>query len=334
MRALIADYEHRTGEHCASTGLRNLLHFYGLEVSEPMVVGLSGGLGFHYLRSPELSPTRMFHGRTATLESDFCRNAGIPFEHRPELDDARALDLLRQKLDAGIPLLISTDTRYLGYHNTTSHFPGHIAVVVGYDDDAQTVQIADRKFEDYQTCSYDELRRARNADDYPVSCHNGYGEFLGDVKWGRPLAEAVRLALRQNAEWMLAPSAQGVTGIAAMRQLAADLPTWGELDDWSWSARFGYQIVIKRGAGGSFFRSLYADFLREAAELVPEIGAAGLPQRMDSIASRWRDLAGVLKEQSERDDCAPALFEQGAALASELADHEESFFEQALDLAG
>ena len=80
MAVVVADYEHRTGEHCASTSLRNLMRFYGVEISEPMVVGLAGGLGFYYLRSQELSPTRIFHGRTATLEADFCRNAGIPFD--------------------------------------------------------------------------------------------------------------------------------------------------------------------------------------------------------------------------------------------------------------
>jgi hypothetical protein len=45
-------------------------------------------------------------------------------------------------------------------------------------------------------------------------------------------------------------------GIAAMRALAADFPSWSAAPDWSWAARFGYQIIIKRGAAGSLFRSL------------------------------------------------------------------------------
>ena len=329
---LVAAYEHRTGEHCASTSLRNLLRFYGVDVSEPMVIGLAGSLGFFYLRSPELSPTRIFHGRTATLEVDFCQNTGIPFEERGDSDDAHAMDVLLKKIDAGTPVQISTDTYYLGYHQTTSHFPGHAAVVVGYDEDAKTVQIADRKFDEYQTCGFDELRRARNADDYPMSCHNDYGEFLGEVKFGRSRAEAVRLALGRNADWMLA-AADGNTGVAAMRALAADLPGWQQLDDWSWAARFAYQVVVKRGAGGSFFRSLYAEFLREAADLIPAIRSAGLPDRMDAIASRWRDFAAVMKEQSEVEDCDPALFARAAGLVGELADLEESFFVQARDIA-
>jgi hypothetical protein len=104
--------------------------------------------------------------------------------------------------------------------------------------------------------------------------------------------------------------------------------------DWSWAARFGYQIVVKRGAGGSFFRSLYADFLEESSEFVPEISAAGLPGRMTEISARWRDLAAVLKEQSERETCSPELFRRACELTSQLADAEESFFTSALAISG
>ena len=333
MTVVVEGYTHRTGEHCASTALRNLLAHQGTELSEAMVFGLSSGLGFYYVKSDGLSPTRMFHGRSISLESDFGRNTGVPLVDRAEPDDQRAWLAVRERIDRGRPVMVSTDTFYLPYHKTTSHFPGHRCVVVGYDEASESVLIADRKFDTYQRCSLDELRRARNADDYPMRCHNGYGEFLGEVKLQRS-PELVRLALRRNADWMLAPSASGLTGIDAMRALASDLPGWQQLDDWSWSARFGYQVVVKRGAGGSFFRSLYADFLREAAELLPEIGSAGLPEQMDAIAAGWRGFARVMQEQSERGACDPALFAHAATRVSELADLEESFFLKVGELAG
>jgi hypothetical protein len=36
------------GEHCETTALGNLFHHAGIELSEPMLFGLSGGLGFIY----------------------------------------------------------------------------------------------------------------------------------------------------------------------------------------------------------------------------------------------------------------------------------------------
>ena len=112
-----------------------------------------------------------------------------------------------------------------------------------------------------------------------------------------------------------------------MRELAADFPSWGTLPDWSWAARFGYQIIIKRGAAGSLFRSLYADFLREAGSELPALGA--LAPRMDEIAERWRALAVPLQQQSERETCEPALFAHAGRQLLALADLEEAFHRDA-----
>jgi len=329
MAVLIESYEHRTGEHCASTALRNILANRGNAMSEGMIFGLASGVGFFYLQNDALSPTRMFHGRTATLEEDFGANTALDFVEQPEPDDERAHALLREQLDAGEPVLLSTDTFYLRYHNTTSHFPGHRCVAIGYDDESRTVWIADRKFEEYQRCSYAELGQARNAADYPMTCENRWGRLGPDASFGLPLADACRAALLRSARHMLEPDRDLPGGVPAMRLLAKDLPTWTELPDWSWAARFGYQVVERRGAAGSFFRTLFRDFLCEATPHVPEIGALDLPDRVDRIANGWRELAAVLKEQSERETCAPELFVTAGRLVSGLADAEESVFTDA-----
>ena len=326
MKVLVEGYAHRTGEHCASTALRNILEFHGIDFSEPMVLGLASGLGFFYIRNDDMSPSRLFHGRTAELEQDFGRNTGLPFVERPEHDDARAFEKLRERIDAGEPVMVSTDTYYLRYHHTRSHFPGHRAVVVGYDMQTEQVFLADRKFGDYQVCGFQELRDSRNARDYAASCENRYGDFEGPVELGRPLVAAIRLALRRCCDNLLTPPAEKVLGVGGMRALAAEFVDWRELEEWSWAARFGYQVIIKRGAGGSFFRSLYADFLEEAALRVPALARARLPARMHEIAAGWRALAEILEEQSERDRCAAELFERSGEALAGLADAEEAFF--------
>lgn len=327
---LLDEYPHRTGEHCASTALRNLLAHDGTDLSEGMVFGLASGLGFLYFSGTELSPSRMFHGRTATLENDFGSNTGVDLVDRVEPSDDVAWKTLRESLDRGRPVMVSTDTFYLGYQNTSSHFPGHRCVVVGYDDESETIFIADRKFEEYQRCSYQELRHARNAPDYPMSSQNQYGACSGTLTLGGPLAEAIPRALERNARSMLEPAGELPAGIPAMRTLAAELPSWSDAEDWSWAARFGYQVVVKRGAGGSFFRSLYADFLRESARYVPGLAEALPASRMDEIAAGWRDVAALLKCQSEREHCEPALFEQSARGVASLVEAECAFFEEAV----
>lgn len=324
---IVEDYPHRTGEHCASTALRNVLAHGGLQLSEGMVFGLASGLAFVHLRSEEMSPSRMFHGRTWTLEADFGRNTGIAFEDRPEPDADRAWQAVRERIDRGQPVMVSTDTFYLGYHNTTSHFPGHRCVVVGYDDGSETVYIADRKFDEYQRCSFAELRDSRYAPDYPMRCDNQYGDFDGAPQLGRPLEEAIRLALAKTASGMLEPPPVAElgfsSGVPAMRELADDFPNWADAEDWSWASRFGYQVVEKRGAAGTFFRKLQADFLRESADAIPALGREGFAERMGGIALRWLDLSAVLKRQSEVNVCEPVLFADAATVMRDLADLEE-----------
>jgi hypothetical protein len=327
----VDSYLHRTGEHCASTALRNVLAHHGTELSEAMVFGLASGLGFYYFRGA-VSPTRMFHGRTPTFEQNLAANTGIALALREEPDDERAEHELRERLDAGVPVLLATDTFYLGYHHTTSHFPGHTCVAIGYDAARGEVWIADRKFPELQVCSFEELRRARNAPDYPIRCANRSADCASGAHLARPFAEAVASALRCTAQEMLTPIAtfggrELPAGVAAMRELAADFPSWGTLPDWSWAARFGYQIIIKRGAAGSLFRSLYADFLREAGSELPALGA--LAPRMDEIAERWRALAVPLQQQSERETCEPALFAEAGRQLFALADLEEEFHRDA-----
>src|SRR5687768_17211690 len=215
-----------------------------------MVFGLASGLGFFYFKSDAMSPTRMFHGRTWTFEENLAANTGIPLVLREELDDDRAEARLRERLDAGAPVLLATDTFYLGYHHTTSHFPGHTCVAVGYDAERDAVWIADRKFPELQVCSFAELRRARNGPDYPIRCANRWGD-CSDARLARPLEAGVASALRRTAVEMLESTfGEMPAGVAAMRELAADFPSWSAQPDWSWAARFGYQIIIKRGAAG------------------------------------------------------------------------------------
>jgi Butirosin biosynthesis protein H, N-terminal/Domain of unknown function (DUF4872) len=324
---VVESYRHRTGEHCASTALRNVLAHGGTDFSEAMVFGLASGLGFFYFKNDAVSPTRMFHGRSWQFEENLAANTGIALALREEPDDARAEALLRDRLDAGAPVLLATDTFYMGYHHTTSHFPGHTCVAVGYDAERDAVWIADRKFPELQVLSFAELRRARNAPDYPIRCANRWGD-CSDARLPRPLEAAVASALRRSAVEMLESTfGEQPAGVAAMRELAADFPSWGAAHDWSWAARFGYQIIIKRGAAGSFFRSLYADFLRESAAALPQLGP--LAARMDEIADRWRALAAPLELQSERETCELALFAEAGRRLAELAELEGAFHRDA-----
>jgi hypothetical protein len=109
-----------------------------------------------------------------------------------------------------------------------------------------------------------------------------------------------------------------------MRVLAQDLPDWPEGQDWAQAARFAYQTIEKRGTGGGAFRLMYSDFLREAAQVVPELRSIRAPERMQQAGESWREVALILKSISlERD---PHGFAQASEKVAAIVEQEEGLY--------
>ena len=130
-----------------------------------------------------------------------------------------------------------------------------------------------------------------------------------------------------NARFFRGDEVQGVPGI---RAFAASIPTWHELDDPSWTARFAYQNVERRGTGGGAFRAMYADFLSAVAGTVSL--PADAPERMAGVAADWTAVGETLYEASETDDPETfrALLAEAGADVDALADREAALYEDLL----
>ena len=71
---------------------------------------------------------------------------------------------------------------------------------------------------------------------------------------------------------------------------------WAKEENFSWTARFGYQAIEKRGTGGGGFRKLFALFLAEAADFLPDIQKAGLIDDALEAGQLWSQYALTLKK--------------------------------------
>jgi hypothetical protein len=128
---IIPGYRHQPGFHCASSAIRNVLAFRGIQVSEPTVIGLGRGPGFFY-QIINHHPSRLVHMRHLDLEENFFRTVGLKFQWQETGDAAEATRLAKASVDRGLPVLIQTDIAYLPYFNTDQHFPGHAVVICGF----------------------------------------------------------------------------------------------------------------------------------------------------------------------------------------------------------
>jgi hypothetical protein len=310
----VPGYTHTPGHHCGSTALRNLLAFHGIEISEEMAFGLGAGACFYYVTIEDASPTRWFNGRTARLEENFDELTGAALELRTfDRGDDGAWDAARTEVDAGRPVLLLTDLYYLDHYGNSAHFPGHAVVLAGYDE--VDAHLSDTGFEQLQTTKLEHLDRARHSDHpaYPLAGH--MFTVTGEVSPQR-LEEAIPAAIERAAGAMVEPEFRGFSGLDAVRRLAAEAGSWPEVaEDWQWCARFGYQVIERRGTGGGAFRLMYARFLEEA-------GRSEAPLAADAAAA-WTDLANAFHAASERDDPEPALWRQIDTAANDVATAEE-----------
>jgi Butirosin biosynthesis protein H, N-terminal/Domain of unknown function (DUF4872) len=310
----VADYEHKPGHHCGSTALRNLLSHHGVEISEEMAFGLGAGACFYYATIPGASPSRWFNGRTARLEESFAELTGAALRLRTfEPGDGDAWEAARKEVDAGNPVLMLTDLYHLDYYGNSAHFPGHAVVLAGYDEEA--AHLSDTAFEQLQTTRLESLDRARHSDHpaYPLAGH--MFTVTGEISEER-LREAIPAAIERAARAMVEPELRDFSGLDAVRRLAAEAGSWPEAaEDWQWCARFGYQVIERRGTGGGAFRLMYSRFLEEAGRPEAPLAAAA--------AAAWTELAAAFHAASEEDDPEPGLWRRIDAAANRVAEAEK-----------
>ena len=219
----------------------------------------------------------------------------------------------------------------MDYYNSSTNFPGHIVSVWGYDEETKTVFLADTAFEGLQEVPYEKFKKGRSSEAPSNPLENNWFEVHPEIPV-KALSEVIPEAIRENARKMVESrrGGRGESGVRMIKLWAEDLPNWTYAPDWKWCARFGYQVIKKRGVCGAAFRLIYRDFLREAEEILPSLNELRLSQKMDLIGNKWSNISMVLKEISEKEKPDKNLLNFASDKANELCELEEQFYRTAL----
>lgn len=330
MKKIIDNWVHIPGIHCGSAALRDVMTYYGHPWSEALCFGIGAGLGFYYSVNEDISPTRMIFVRGPEMEPAFFSLAAGPASWKHADNDT--LGTMKKALDRDVPVIIQTDIFYLGYYKSSTHFPGHIVSVWGYDDESGVMYVADTQFEGLLSVPYADFLEGMGSKDPSNPLNYNYM----DIDTGnnvRPLADIVPEAIRLNAFKMLegVRGVRGESGVRLIGEWSKDLPNWKDAPDWKWCARFGYQVIKKRGVAGAGFRWIYRDFLKEAEDIVPRLRGLGLPARMNHIGNKWSDIGAVLKDISEKEHPDEGLLRDAGARAEELWALELDFYKTVIE---
>lgn len=330
MKKIIKGWVHRPGKHCASTALSSISFFYGRNFSEPICLGLGAGLGFYYMKGDLYKPTRALFNRSAGLEGNFFQHLGIDFLWITNPDPDQALAAVQEQVNQGVPILIQTDIFFIDYYKSSTHFNGHVVSIWGYDDEKKVVFVGDTQWEGLQEIPYESLKKARTSNYFPFYLENNYFPARLDGKLN-PLEVAIPQALRKQAQDLLPtgdPEYPG--GVEGMANAIREMPAWKDLKDFEWIARFSYQLIERRGTGGGAFRLMYADFLKEAEEILPEMKKYSLAERMRQVAQEWTEVSAILKEVSETKEVS--LLEKAAGELEKVRAGEKGIFSDILNI--
>ena len=242
-----------------------------------MAFGPGAGPCFDYLALEETSPTRWFNCRTARLEEGFRDLTGAALQMRTfAAAEAEAWEAARTEVDAGNPVLLLTDIYHLDHYGNSAHFPGHAVILAGYENGV--AHLSDTAFEELEINRLENLARARHSGHpcLPAAGTHVHRRRPGvdriaceprshprpTRRRGRTLSAQLRRVLRPARGELRAPCRRG--------RILAEVA-----EDWRWCARFGYQVIERRGTGGGAFRLMTRAFSKR--RVVPRPRSQQMP---------------------------------------------------------
>ena len=302
------------GRHPDTAALTRLLAALGVTdpaggrpLSEAMVLGVAGGIGFAYFVFEYEDLTTLYLGgrinpyihKRDAAEAALTR-LGVPFQVRRTSGPAAAERHLRTALDQGRPVVATVDGARLPSRAVPPELPGMTPqdVLVELRDDQPVLwDLAPVPV----PVTWAELAEARagvrsarhrlvvaDAPARPVDLPGAAAAGIADTWTGMldpPMRNFGVPGLAKWADLLTAPrDPKGWPRLLAAPGRQLQLLTW--LYDW----------VETAGTGGGFFRSMYAEFLEEAAGPLGRPGLTTLAGSYRELATAWTTLAETARD--------------------------------------
>lgn len=290
--AAVVPFAHRHSGHCESGVISALLRHAGLEVSEPMVLGLSAGLTFVHFPFFKIGglPLTSYRMPPGAIYKGLARALGFTL-HREKFSTPEAgMRALDAHLAAGRAVGLQSSVFWLPYFPETMrfHFNAHNLIVYGREGGEYLV--SDPVFEHPQRCAAADLAKARFVKG--ALAPKGLLYYPEHVPSTIDYARAVPRAVRKTINMMLRTPLP-LFGVRAIRALARRIEKL-EGGDPRYARLYVGQIVRMQeeiGTGGGGFRFMYAAFLQEAGERLDNAVLRDASARMTETGDAWRQFA-------------------------------------------
>jgi hypothetical protein len=302
--------------HCVTGSMRHVYVFNHHPLSEDLLLGIGGGVGFMYWHQKGQMPFIGGRGKgspSQPFETCIGERTGVKVGDFTTTSSRKAKAALLEMLANNKPVMIYLDMGYLPYFDFGGqdyHFGGHAVVVCGYDEASQMVLLADRDKE-LHLVSIADLEKARGSTYKPFPPQNRWYSF--DFRDKRQPTQAdYKAAIREQVEGAINPPITNM-GVQGIRKAAKRLRKWPEVLDQEFlkMTMFNAYIFIDAagGTGGGIFRYMFGRFLNEAADALSLPTINQIAAEFQNIGDRWQEAATLFKENWQQPKPASALDE-------------------------
>ena len=287
------DFQHTHHAHCESGVLSSMLRHHGLNISEPMIFGLSNALNFAYIPFVKLGgmPLVAYRSMPKSIIKNIQKNLKIKMKLETFSSKEKGAARLDELLKEGKIVGAQSSVYWLAYFpkEIRFHFNAHNLLI--YAKDGEDYLISDPVFDHSVRCDKESLTKARFAKG--VMAPKGLLYYPLSVPKNIDLKPIVAKSIHKTAKSMLYTPVP-IAGLKGIKYLAKAIIKL-EHREKKYAKLFLGNIVRMQeeiGTGGAGFRFMYASFLQEASELFSnDATLKEASALMLSVGDKWRDFA-------------------------------------------
>lgn len=230
----------------------------------------------------------------------------------------KAWENVRENIDSGIPVGIKLDCYHLDYFTNKIHFAGHYVAMYGYDENS--AYLADTTQQGGLVKTFlKNLELARN-EKGPMSSKNlSYTIQATHKKYD--LNKEIIQAIGDNTKNYLNPPIENISYKGILKTSKEIIKWFKRTKDVEGDFKTTAMLMEKAGTGGSLFRNLYRDFLKESCQILKIEAIKESYEMFADIARLWKAVSKLFIKAGDTKDIE--YIYKASKILVEIADKEK-----------
>lgn len=315
--------------HCESGSITALLSHSGMQITEPLVFGISSGIFFGYFHKMKsfAFPTFIVRNKPGQMRKNIEKRLGINFQTFDFKDPVKGGIKLDELLMQHVPVATQVDFFYMDFVPSWErvHINVHFLVVIGKEENNYI--ISDSYFPDIVELASGSLEKGRFAGGNmsPKGFMFHVNHIPNEIDFKPAIIKGIRKACFNMLKIPI--PFLGVRGIRTFAKKVTEWPKFArDIEHLSHEIMKINILLEDQGTGGAGFRYMYATFLQQAAKITGIDDLKTLSEELMKIGDGWREISLFSARIGKNRDLGPEKLKQLSDMIADRAEVEEKFF--------